>query len=26
VKVISADHIKVTLYDGAEIHQEVRKQ
>jgi hypothetical protein len=26
VKVISADHIMVTLYDGAEIHQEVRKQ
>ena len=26
VKVISADHIKVTLYDGTEIHQEVRKQ
>ena len=25
VKVISADHIKVTLYDGTEIHQEVRK-
>ena len=26
VKVVSADHIKVILYDGTEIHQEVNNQ